>query len=136
MKKIFMGLLACLIAIPAFAAIPDDLAYNGEYNASGDTDAVVGTYTGDMRATSGRRIEIWSIMAMSDKSDSAITISEGDTTGATANYSVVAEFDCGDKSLLLQGESVPLYVGPINTQLRVNLDSTDTNSLVVGWRYR
>ena len=135
-KNVLFSALAIIAMVSVVNALPADLEYDSEYNSSGDTNAVVGTYTGDMLAISDRQIEIWSIMAKSDLSTSVITISEGSTTGATTNYTVVADYDCGDGSILIQGESAPIYVGPRNTQLRVNLTSTAANSLVVGWKYR
>lgn len=136
MKKILGIVLSlCLITVSVLAQpMTRDMSFESTYNASGSTEATIGTNTGDMKAISNRRCAIWSIMAQSDLSTSVIKIYEGDTTGATDNYSVVATYDLGDASILLDPET-PIHIGETNVQLKVGVTSTTANSLSVGWTY-
>jgi len=136
MKKVFALFLAVAMLSVSVSAEPQvkDMFFESTYNASGSTEATIGTNTGDMAAKTGRRIAIWSIMAQSDLSTSVIKIYEGDTTGSTTNYSVVATYDLGDASALLD-PNTPIHIGETNVQLKVGVTSTTANSLSVGWTY-
>ena len=135
-KKCLLSLLALIIAVPIFAS-PDlgSLSTAKTYSASGSTEGTVGTSTGFMAASAGRSVKIWRIIAQSDLSTSIVKIYDGDTTGATDNYTVVATMDLGDATTDWDSNEVPLYIAPINTQVKVGVTSTTANSLIVTWSY-
>jgi hypothetical protein len=127
--------LICLgLTLPSFAALEYSTAK--DYNASGSTEGSVGTSTGVMKAVAGRSVAIYNIWAKSDLSTSVVKIYDGDTTGATDNYSVVADFDLGDGSELFEASAYPLYVAPVNTQVKVGVTSTTANTVIVNYTYQ
>lgn len=130
LAKMLLALMtAALLVVPVAA----ETAY--DYNASGSTVGAVGETTagGDLGYVANRRIVIDSIWAKSDLSTSVVRIYIGAATGATDNYTQVHDIDLGDATELFQLDGKPLFVGPKDYQMKVDVTSTDKNSISVNW---
>ena len=89
------------------------------------------TITANIAATTGRRIVIWGLNGTSDKSGSVMTIQQANATGTTGNYTAKNTFAVGSAAVTLGTGLIPLYVGDVSYALRVLLDCTTKNNLLV-----
>ena len=132
-----MLLALMVVALPVMAMNYGDYKVSTEYNASGSTEGTIGNTTTELFNKAGRRVVIHSLIAKSDVATGVLKIYEADTTGATDNYTVKADYDIGDTSISLPNQNnQPLYVGPINTGLKLGVTSTTANSCVVIWSHQ
>ena len=89
------------------------------------------TVTANIAAVTGRRVVIWGLNGTSDKSGSVMTIQQANATGTTGNYTAKNTFAVGSAAVTLGNGLLPLYAGDVSYALRVLLDCTTKNNLVV-----
>ena len=131
MKKLILCLLLA-IAIPV-SAFADEFFMVSDFGA--DTK---GTATISLAGTTGKQIEIYSIVAKSDLSTSVILIGEGDIPGSAPNsYNTKLDHDLGNASVALStNNGAPIFIGLADHQVQVEVDSTGLNSVSVIYKLR
>ena len=123
MKKVILSLvLMAIVASGAFAV------------SSPQTQTSAGTQisaTVNIAYQANTQIDIMSLIAISDKAGSVITVQRGAATGVTTNYTTLGTIAVGAASLNLFNNAYPLIAIPKNYCARILLDATTANSLMV-----
>lgn len=91
--------------------------------------------TTNITAVAGRRVMLWSIYGTSDKSGSVITIDQANATGVTGNYTAQATLAVGAASASFGNGMFPVFIGDTGYALRLRLDSTTKNNIIVNYEY-